>query len=144
MTSFDPDRYAQLLAEARPAVIDSEEEHDRMLGLAESLMEKGSSALTPEEAKLLELVVLLVQTFERSIDDDDDDDDGEQAGASAEPHETLQRLLARRGLEAADIAHFFGNPGAALDALSGRRPISRGQAKELSKFFRMPAKLFLR
>jgi antitoxin component HigA of HigAB toxin-antitoxin module len=143
MTTLDPEKYARLLADARPAVIDSEQEHDRLLSLAESLMERGKQALSPEEIKLLELLVLLVESFERSVEEEDDEEAGDSDEGVAQPHETLQRLLQARGLETTDIVHFFSNPHSAAEALAGNRPISRGQAKQLGKFFRVPARLFL-
>src|SRR5262245_62541528 len=107
MTSFDSEKYAGLLADARPTVIDSEQEHDRLLSLAESLMERGKQALSPEEIKLLELLVLLVESFERSVEEEEEEEGGDSDDEVAQPHETLQRLLQARGLETTDIAHFF-------------------------------------
>ena len=138
MAGYDSEVYGRLLAEARPVVIESEEEHDRMLAAAEALMEKGE-ALSAEERKLLELLVYLIESFERSIEEDDEE---VEEAASAKPHETLGRLLAARGLELNDVAHIFGNPSVARAVVSGERPISRNQAKELARFFRVPAKIF--
>ena len=38
--------------------------------------------------------------------------------------------------------HLFGNPHLAREVLEGKRQISKRQAKELGKFFRVPPKLF--
>jgi antitoxin component HigA of HigAB toxin-antitoxin module len=46
------------------------------------------------------------------------------------------------GLAVSDVEHFFGNPHLAREVLAGKRPISRGEAKELGNFFRVPPKLF--
>ncbi|MEO8657135.1 MAG: transcriptional regulator [Bryobacteraceae bacterium] len=136
------DRYAELLATARPVVIESEEEHDHMLSVAEGLMEKGEN-LGPEEEKLLALVVLLIEAFESTVEGSDPDEDEDDGPAEPpKPHETLRRLLEARGLELRDISDFFGNPQIAREALEGRRPISRGQAKQLGNYFRVPPKLF--
>ncbi|HET8550828.1 MAG TPA: hypothetical protein VFL57_22625 [Bryobacteraceae bacterium] len=141
MRAADPQRYAELLAEVRPGIIDSPEEHDRLLGIAEQLMDKAEN-VSPEEEKLLALLVLLIEQFEGEVEEEDDDSDAPDTVEPAAPHETLQRLLEARGLELADIADVFGNPVYAREAIAGRRPITRGQAKQLSKYFQVPAKLF--
>ena len=144
---FDTVRYGALLAELQPVVIESPEEHDHMLSLAEQLMEKGES-LSTEEEKLLAMIVFLIEAFERSIeldeagDEDDYEDDAPGAIAPPSPHETLKRLMDRHTMEVGDIADIFGNPKLAQEALSGQRPITRGQAKALGKLFRVPDKLF--
>jgi HTH-type transcriptional regulator / antitoxin HigA len=141
---FNFELYGDLLKEAKPGIIDSEEEHDRLLTIAENYMERGGS-LIPEERKLLELIVFLIQDFERSVEnserEDDEDDDGN--AEVPEPHLTLQRLLDGRGLQLADVADIFGNSYNAELVLAGKKPISRGQAKALGKYFKVPDKLFL-
>ena len=136
---MDEQRYGELLAEARPRIIETSEEHDRMLAVAESLMEKGE-ALGEEEQQLLALVVLLIEAYEIHFANDDEDE-GETEPPPA-PHVTLERLMFSHGLAVDDVAHVFGNPHVAREVLDGKRDISRRQAKELGKFFRVPAKLF--
>ncbi|MDX2149406.1 MAG: hypothetical protein SFV54_01630 [Bryobacteraceae bacterium] len=138
---FSADRYAELLARARPAVIEDIDEHDRLLGLAEELMEKCD--LAPEEEKLLALLVFLIEAFEASVEEEEDEDDDAGEAPQPLPHETLQRMMQSRGLAVEDVGDIFGNPQLAREALDGRRPISKGQAKQLGKFFQMPPKLFL-
>lgn len=149
---FDAARYGALLAEHRPVVIETPEEHDHMLSLAEQLMEKGDT-LALEEEKLLAMVVFLIEAFERTIEADEDDDegsddnegDGRVSGSvkPPAPYETLQRLMGRHGLQVGDVADVFGNPRLAQEVLNGTRPITRGQAKALGRMFRVPDKLFL-
>ena len=135
---MDEERYAALLAEARPRIVETPEEHERLLALAERWMEKGE--LAEEEEKLLALVVLLIEAYEVSFaGEDDEEGDEEQAPA---PHVTLQRLMFSHDLKLDDVAHMFGNPYIAKEAMEGRREISKRQVKELGKFFRVPPKLF--
>lgn len=143
---MDYEFYGELLKEAKPAVIDSPEEHDRLLTIAENMMERGAQ-LREEERKLLELIVFLIQDFEQSVlkeesdaDDEDEDDDGK--AEPPEPHLTLSRLIETRGLTAADIADIFGNPYQTQLVLDGKKPISRGQAKALARYFKVPDRLF--
>jgi HTH-type transcriptional regulator / antitoxin HigA len=59
-------KYRTLLAKALPAVIKTESENDRMLALAEQLIDKGRRR-TPEEDQLFELVARLIENFEAAI-----------------------------------------------------------------------------
>ena len=137
---MDEGRYGELLKEIRPRIIETPEEHERLLTLAESLMEKGDS-LSEEEREALALVILLIEAFETNMMDDVDEDEEEEEGPP-EPHIALQRLMQGHELDIQDIVPIFGNPHIAREALEGKRPITRGQAKELGKYFRVPAKLF--
>jgi HTH-type transcriptional regulator/antitoxin HigA len=134
-TTFDPERYAQLLAEVRPGIIEDPQEHERLLTIGETMMEKGDE-LSPEEAKLLALLVFLIEAYEAS------DEEPEEEESEPLPHEMIHRLLASRGLAVTDIEHIFGNPLATSEVLSGARPITKGQAKDLGRFFQVPTKLF--
>lgn len=135
---MNEERYGQLLAEARPRIVETPEEHERLLGLAEGLMEK--SDLAEEEEKLLALIVLLIEAYEVSFAPEDGDEDEEEEAPA--PHVTLQRLMFSHDLKVDDVAHVFGNPHLANEVLEGKRAISRRQAKELGKFFRVPPRLF--
>jgi HTH-type transcriptional regulator/antitoxin HigA len=139
---MDDERYGELLKEIRPRIIETPEEHERLLSVAETLMEKGES-LSGEEREVLALIVLLVEAFESQVrDDDDEEDEGDEEAEIPAPHLTLQRLMQNHGVELSDIAPIFGNPLVAREVLDGSRPISRGQAKELGRYFRVPPKLF--
>lgn len=138
---MDETRYGELLKEVRPRIIEDPEEHERLLTIAESMMEKGDS-LGEEEREALALIVLLVEAFEARLLDEESAEEEEDDGESPSPHVALLRLMNSHQVELADIAPVFGNPHLAREALEGKRPITRGQAKELGKFFRVPPKLF--
>jgi HTH-type transcriptional regulator / antitoxin HigA len=137
---MDEQRYGALLADARPRIIETVDEHERLLGLAESLMEKGDQ-LSEEEEKLLAIIVLLIEAYELHFAGDEEDEEGEPEQPPL-PHVTLQRLMQSHHLELNDVSHMFGNPHIAKEVLEGKREISKRQAKELGKFFRVPPKLF--
>lgn len=59
---MDSKKYSQLLAETAPQVIETEEEYERLLKIAERLVFKQD--LTPEERALNKLVVFLVEDYE--------------------------------------------------------------------------------
>jgi HTH-type transcriptional regulator/antitoxin HigA len=136
---MDEERYGELLKQIRPRIIDSPEEHERLLVAAEGLMDKGE-ALSAEEREVLALIVLLIEAFEAHVMDDDGTE--EEEDGPPPPHVALQRLLQGHELNLDDVVPIFGNPHAAQEAIEGKRPITRGQAKELGKYFRVPPKLF--
>ena len=137
---MDEQRYGALLADARPRIIETAEEHERLLALAESLMEKGDD-LPEEEEKLLALIVLLIEAYEVTSAGDEEEEQAE-SDEPPPPHITLQRLMYSHDIKLDDVAHVFGNPHLAREIIDGKRAISKRQAKELGKFFRVPARLF--
>jgi HTH-type transcriptional regulator/antitoxin HigA len=141
MAEFDLNRYRELVADAAPVVIDSEQDYDRLIDRAQQMMERGPQHLSPEESRLLELLVFLIEAAHQGEAADDDEDEGE-ADIPA-PYETVRRLLESRQLAISDIEHIFGNPHATREFMEGRREATRGQAKQLGKYFQVPDKLFL-
>jgi HTH-type transcriptional regulator/antitoxin HigA len=140
---IDSAKYGELLAKAVPGVIEDPEEHERLLTAAEELMDKGE-ALSPEERKLLELLVLLVEVFEHQFAEGLDSDEDETADHDPLPlpQETLQRLMGKRGWEPLMLNDIFGNPKVVDEVLAGQRSITKGQARALGKLFAVPPKLF--
>lgn len=137
---MDENKYGKLLAEHRPRLIETPEEHERLLTLAETFMEKGD-VLSAEEEHLLALIVLLVEAYE-THGSEEDDEEAESPQTAPSPHDTLRRLMTSKGIDLHDIADIFGNPHIAREVFEGQRPISRSQARQLAKFFRVPEKLF--
>src|SRR5215203_4841194 len=100
---MDEERYGALLSEARPRIVETPEEHERLLALAERLMEKPE--LAEEEEKLLALIVLLIEAYEVSFASEDEEG-GEEEEVPA-PYVTLQRLMFSHDLKVDDVAHVF-------------------------------------
>lgn len=138
---MDENRYGELLRELRPRIIETPEEHERLLTLAETLMEKGDN-LSAEEREALALIVLLIEAFESTVEDEEADEAEAEAEESPAPHVALVRLMESHQVALEDIAPIFGNPHLAREAMEGKRAISRGQAKELGRYFRVPPRLF--
>lgn len=61
VVKFDPAKYRKLVAKAMPVVIETEAENERLLGIVEPMMRRD---LSPEEAKLFDLLVKLIEDFE--------------------------------------------------------------------------------
>ena len=129
---FNKQKYGELLAESVPTVIRTEDEYERANSEIEKLLKKGVR-LSTEEEHLLDLLSALVEKYE-----------GEHHPIEpAAPHEILRQLMEERGLKRKDIVHLFGSSGRTSDAINGRRPISKTQAKALAEFFHVSTDLFI-
>jgi HTH-type transcriptional regulator / antitoxin HigA len=127
---FNKAKYRKLVASALPAVVETEAENERLLAIIEPMM---SRELTPEEEKLFDLLVKLVEDFEERY---------YPIGESS-PTEMLKFLMEQRGLRQRDIVHLFGSSGVASEVINGKRAISKNQAKALAEFFRVSPELFI-
>lgn len=125
-------KYGALLASALPAVIKTEEENERMLALAEQLIDKGEHR-TPEEDQLFELVTRLIEDFE----------DEHYPIPDAPPHRILQFLMAQNDLRQSDLLPVFGSRGYVSDVVNGKRAISKAHAKALGEMFHVSSEVFI-
>jgi len=123
--------YAKLLAKSLPRPIHSETEHTRLTKMLLELDERED--LSPEEEALAEVLTLLIEDFEERF----------HPLPHVSPNESLQALMEERGLKHKDIWPILGNKGAATEVLSGRRSISKTQAKRLAEFLHVPIELFI-
>lgn len=115
-----------------PVVIETEEENERMLAIVEKLMAKGEK-LSPEEEKILKLFARLIEDFEERY----------YKPKEAQPLEVLQHLMEARSVKQTHLWELFGSKGIASEVLSGKRGISKTQARALADFFHVPADLFI-
>ena len=113
-----------------PVAIETEAEYERLLAIIEPMM---SRELTPEEEKLFDLLVKLVEDFEER----------HYPMGESSPTETLKFLMEQRGLRQRDIVHLFGSSGVASEGINSKRAISKNQAKALAEFFRVSPELFI-
>lgn len=129
---FNQEYYGKLLAEAMPQVIETEEENERLLAEVDKLMEKGDS-LSPEEEKLFDLLVTLIEKFE---------DEHYQFNGST-PHSVLLHLIEARDLKQSDLVGILGSKGVISEIINGKRSISKAMALALGEFFHVSPALFL-
>jgi HTH-type transcriptional regulator/antitoxin HigA len=129
---INPRTYSRLVAKARPVVIKTEEENNRMLAIVEQLMKKGDD-LTAEEGELLELLSNLISNFE----------DKHYPIKAPSPLEMLQHLMESRRVAAKDLWDVFGSKGVASEVLSGKRGMSIAHIKKLATFFNVSPELFI-
>jgi HTH-type transcriptional regulator / antitoxin HigA len=128
---LDKNVYAHLLGEVQPKVIETEEENDLYLAEVEKLMALGEN-LSPEQEQLLRLLVTLIENFE----------DQYYQLKPATAQEILNELMSDRGLKQKDLLGVFGSQGVASEVMSGKRSISKSQAKALGEFFHVSPTLF--
>jgi HTH-type transcriptional regulator / antitoxin HigA len=125
--------YGRLLAKIQPHPIKDEAEYDRLVAEGGRLMERGEKKLSPEETSLLELVAILIEEYDRK----------HYPLPASPPHETLAFLMEQRHLEPHDLWPVLRSKSRVSEILSGKRAVSKAQAKKLADFFRVSADLFI-
>jgi|SRR5580704_8121602 HTH-type transcriptional regulator/antitoxin HigA len=113
-------------------MIGTEEENERVLAIVDRLMVKGEKR-SPEEDAILNLLTHLVEQFEEKA----------YPIADAAPAETIAFLLEQRGLKPIALTEILGSRGRVSEVLSGKRAISKEQAKRLAEFFHVSAAAFI-
>ena len=131
--AVDRRKYAKLLAKTLPAVIETEEQNERMLREVERLIDKGHANLSREEKVLFKLMTALIEDFEEQR---------YQLNA-ATPVTILKELMAARELSPKDLWDVFGSKSLTSEILNGNRAISKSKAKALAEFFHVSAELFI-
>ncbi len=126
------ERYGNLLASALPTVIKTKAENDYYLAVVEGLMRKGDEMSREEEA-LLDLLSLLIETFERR----------HYKIKKSTPRAVLNELIGANRLKPSDLLPIFGSKGRVSEVVNGKRDISKEQAKKLAAFFHVSADLFI-
>ena len=128
--NIDARKYGRLLARTLPVAIDTPDEHRHMLAEVDKLFEKD---LSPEEAKLFDLMVTLIEDYE---------DKHFQLNA-ATPLTILLELMENRGVKPRDLWEVIGSKSRVSEILNGQRKISTAQAKKLAEYFKVSADLFI-
>ena len=123
--------YARLLAETLPSVIHTEDENERFLASLEKL-ERRSRNWSPAEAKLAELLTLLIENFE----------DQNYKLKAATPREVLCELMESNGLKQKDLMDVFGAESTVSAVLNGKREMTREHIKRLSSRFHVSPEVF--
>lgn len=124
--------YAELLTKALPSIVETEEENERLLEIINNLVSKDE--LSPDERKLLRLLVKLVEDFEEKTYLPPKDTD---------PLGTMLFLMEQHGLKQTDMVGVFGSDGRVSDVVNGKRGISKNHAKKLSEKFNVSVALFI-
>ena len=131
--TLDPRKYTRLANRVVVKAIESEEEYDHMVAAVEELMDKGEDRLSREESALLETLAILIQAY----------DDRHHPLPPVAPNQMLGYLMESSGRTAKDLLAVFGTRGRVSEVLSGKRSISKEQAKKLASLFKVSADLFI-
>ncbi|HEU0175549.1 MAG TPA: transcriptional regulator [Blastocatellia bacterium] len=129
---IDKKTYGRLLAETLPEVIETEAQNRRMNAIADRLQSKRDRS--PEEDRLLKLIATLCMNFEEKYYNVEE---------GVTPASILADLMSERGLKQADLLPIFGSSSVVSEVLSGKRGVTKTQAKALARFFKLPVELFL-
>ena len=123
--------YSQLVAEVTPKVIETEDEYEQFLAVAERLTFKHDQ--TPEESALYDLVTMLVETYEAEHYQID----------SSSPAEVLEHIIESSRISRAELVEIFGSIETLDRVLLGQELINTSQAEVLAKRFKLSPQLFL-
>ncbi len=126
--------YGQLLVDTLPGMISDETEYERTETIFNGLMNKGDDNLSPEENRLFELMANLLEGYERRT---------LSPLTDTTPPEKLRFLMQENDLKQTDLDDVFGSQAVVSKVLSGKRSISKAQAKRLAERFRMTADVFI-
>lgn len=129
--TFDTTAYSNLLSQYIPQAIETEEEYDRILKIAEQLTFAPNR--TPEEKVLHKLLVTLIEAYEAENYPMDE----------SAPSEILKHLMESSGTSQADLVGVVGSSGVVSEIVNGKRSISKAQAKVLGNFFKVSSSLFI-
>jgi HTH-type transcriptional regulator / antitoxin HigA len=123
--------YSQLVAEVTPKVIETEEEYEQFLAVAERLTFNQNQ--TPEESALYDLVTMLVETYESQ----------HYQIEESSPVEILLHIIESSGIDLADLADIFGSSDILNQVLAGQQPINNSQAQALGDKFKLSPQIFV-
>ena len=112
--------------------IETEEENEKAVEFAGRLMKKGEKR-SPEETKLLDLLITLIEDFEEKA----------YPMGIAKPSDIVRSLMEEHELKQIDMLDIFGSQGVVSQVLNGKREISKAQARKLSERFRLPIDVFI-
>jgi HTH-type transcriptional regulator / antitoxin HigA len=129
--TFNQAVYSNLLAEIAPKVIETEEEYERALQLAEQLTFAKTKTL--EERALYKLLVMLIETYETQ----------NYLMDESTPYEILQHVMEASGTRQVDLVGIIGSSGIVSEVVNGKRSISKAQAKALGDYFKVSPSLFI-
>ena len=132
------DNYIDLLERDRiiPKIIETKEEYEQFLAVAEKLISKKQHR-TLEETVLFRLLVKLIKDYEEETY-------SLKEWSQTAPHELLQHLMAARDMKQVDLVGVLSpSKGLVSSIVNGKRAISKAQAKKLGDIFNISASAFI-
>jgi HTH-type transcriptional regulator/antitoxin HigA len=129
--TINPQVYGQLLAEFQPQVITTEIENKRAIALAEKL--SNQQILSPEEEKLLDLLITLIEKFES---------ENYCLGKLSNSLSRLRFLIEENHLSSEELIEIFGSQEILSNVLNNQLKISQELAKKIGQRFKVDPTIF--
>ncbi|MBW4641462.1 MAG: hypothetical protein KME23_00265 [Goleter apudmare HA4340-LM2] len=127
---FNPEKYRELLTAYLPKIIRTEAENEAALAIVEDLMHRERN---PEEHELYELLITLIEKFEREY---------YQLDEQISPQSMLLFLLEQSEKTREDLEVVLGSKHLMDQILNGEQKITPEQAQKLGEFFHVEPSLF--
>lgn len=123
--------YPELLSKTRPEVVHDEALNEHFIAMLRELDEQWEN-LSTDEKKLYELLVLIIQDFEKRT----------YKIRAATPIEIIEELMAANDLNPKDLVGIFANEHAVSEVLDGKQSLSVEHIKRLSERFNVSPAVF--
>lgn len=123
--------YPTLLSEIQPEVVHDEALNERFISVLRDLDGRWDS-LSADERKLHELLVLIIQDFEKRTYKVD----------AATPIDVIEELMAANNLKNKDLVGVFPTESVVSEILSGKRSLTIEHIKRLSDRFNVSPAVF--
>ena len=123
--------YPTLVSKAEPKVVHTEELNEKFIQLLEDLDSRWDE-LTGPEKELNELLLFLVQDFERR----------NYKLRAATPIDVIAELMEANGLKQKDLVGIFETASVVSEVLSGKRELTKDHIKRLCERFNVSPELF--
>ncbi len=134
MTAAAEREYARLLSARRPHAISTKRAYDTAMREIEEFVLCGEDR-SAAETEYYRVLCALVIDYERRA--------GADRWPKLPPVAALRELMDLKGITQAQVARALGDRAAASSILSGRRQISKAQAKRLGDLFNVDAGVFI-
>ena len=123
--------YPMLLTETQPEVVHDEALNERFIDVLRKLDARWDE-LSSDERKLHELLVLIIQDFEKRT----------YKVRAATPIEVIEELMAASNLKNKDLVGIFATESVVSEILNGKRSLTVEHIKRLSEHFNVSPAVF--
>jgi HTH-type transcriptional regulator/antitoxin HigA len=123
--------YPMLLTETQPEVVHDEALNERFIEVLRKLDARWEE-LSTDERKLYELLVLIIQDFEKRT----------YKVRAATPIEVIEELMAASNLKNKDLVGIFATESVVSEILNGKRGLTVEHIKRLSERFNVSPAVF--
>lgn len=134
MTAAAEREYAELLSVRRPHAIRTRRAYEAAMREIEQLTARGELRSTAE-TEYYRVLSVLAADYERRL--------GADRWPRLKPMEALRELMELKDVTQSQLAEALGDRAAASAILSGRRQVSKTQAKKLAELFAVDAGVFI-